>query len=201
MNLQNLGFQELTRLNEDHCTLNLRHSTTVKPGDYIIQNYKDINCNANNHNNKVLNKSVSQPIVLHRDGYGISGCNVDIDSQLRNANNLTNLKNINQLYERPYLTTPYMGRGIGDICKETMMNPGENTLQKKQCNNLAGINIDRFIPQISCIERNIQNNIHIITEDSQSDWVRGGQDSRQLIRNSNYLNKCGYKYNNKFWSK
>lgn len=198
MNSQTLGFQELTRLNEDRCTLDLRNRTTVKPGDYRIKNYRSINCSKNSD---ILKKSVSQPMVIHRDGYGVSGCNIDIDSHFKNSHNLTNLKDINQLYERPYMTTPYMGRGVGDICKETQMNPGESTMQKRQCNNLAGINIDRFEPQISCIEKNIQNNIHLIPEDNDTSWVRGGLDSRQMIRNENYLKSCGYRYNSKFWDR
>lgn len=198
MNSQTLGFQELTRLNEDGCTLNLRHKTTTKPGNYRIKNYRSINCSKNSD---ILEKSITQPMVLHKDGYGVSACKIDIDSHFKNSHNLTNLNNINQLYERPYLTIPYMGRGIGDICNETKMKPGESTMQKRPCNNLSGINIDRFEPQISCIQQNIQNNIHIIPEDNDTSWVRGGLDSRQMIRNENYLKSCGYRYNDKFWNK
>ena len=36
---------------------------------------------------------------------------VDADSAARNNRNLTNLRQINQLFERPYTTIPYMGAG------------------------------------------------------------------------------------------
>ena len=198
MNNHITPFQELTRLNEDNCAITLKNRTTSKPGNYRI--FQPTKCDKKLINT-AMKVSLNQPQILHKDGYGVSGCYIDIDSKLRNASSLTNMKVINQLYERPYLTTPYMGRGIGNICEETMMNPGESTMQKKQCNNLSGIYTDRFIPQIPCIERNTQNNIHIIPEDNDNTWVRGGQDSRQLVRNEEYLTKCGYKYNNKFWSK
>ena len=199
MNFQKLQFQELTRLNEDSCSVDLLHNTSLKPGYYNTKNFRNINCKKNKQ--IALNVSLAHPEIIHNDGYGISLCDIDTDSRLRNAHNLTNLKNINQLYERPYLTTPYMGRGIGDICKETKMNPGESTMQKRPCNNLAGIHIDRFDTQVPCIKRNIQNSVNIIPEDTDNNWVRGGQDSRQLIRNKNYLKQCGYRYNNKLWSK
>ena len=60
--------------------------------------------------------SLQQPSTFYRDGPGwtsMDGCNVDNDSRLRNARNLTNLREIHQLIERPHLTTPYQGRGEG----------------------------------------------------------------------------------------
>ena len=50
-----------------------------------------------------------------------------------------------------------------------------------------------------CIKESIQNAIHIIPEENDCSWVRGGQPSRQIIRNADYLKKCGYKYNGKLW--
>ena len=58
-----------------------------------------------------------------------------------------------------------------------------------------------FIPQVPCIKNNIQNPKHIVLEDSMKSWVRGGQPSRQVVRNSEWLKRCGYKYNGRFWTK
>ena len=40
---------------------------------------------------------------------------------------------------------------------------------------------------------------HII--DENHGWVRSGVPSRQMIRNKDYLEKCGYKYDGKQWIK
>ena len=197
-NKVNMNIQGLTRLDQDSCYKSLQAKTIQQSGKYDTRNFHDCVCESP----YVLETSLQQPILLHRDGYGwtsMNGCNIDNDSKLRNAKNLTNTRCINQLFERPYTTVPYMGRGGGDICTETKLLPGEDTFQNRPCNNLAGVYIDRFVPQIPCLRQNIQNTNHIIPEDSDKYWIRGGQPSRQVIRNKDYLKKCGFEYNGKFW--
>ena len=145
-----------------------------------------------------------QPAVFYRDGYGWTtqnGTNVDTDSELRNARNLTNPRLIVRSQTRPYLTVPYMGRGQGDVCVESKLLSGESDNNRRPCNVLSGVYIDRFDPQVPCIKDNIQNPLNIIPEDSQKDWIRGGQPSRALIRNADYLNRCGYEHTGKYWKK
>ena len=192
--------QGLTRLNEDACYKKVNYKTIQQPANYQVSNYHECGCAAPN----AKDISLQNPVVQYRDGLGwtsMNGCNIDNDSKLRNARNLTNRRCINQLHERPYKTVPYMGRGRGNICAETKLQPGEDTFQNKPCNNLAGVYIDRFTPQIPCIRDNVQNAIHLIPEDNDKTWLRGGQPSRQVIRNRDYLNKCGFRYNGKYWKK
>lgn len=194
----NFNIQQLTRLKEDKCYLNSQNQISAGPGNYNVTNYKDCECKAPN----TFDLSLQQPVVQYKDSYGwtsTEGCNIDNDSQFRNARNLTNLKEINQLFQRPYKTVPYMGKGAGDVNSESTLRNGEDTFQNRPCNNLAGVHIDRTIPQIPCIKESIQNAIHIIPEENDCSWVRGGQPSRQIIRNADYLKKCGYKYNGKLW--
>jgi hypothetical protein len=147
---------------------------------------------------------MSEPTITYRDGYGWSstdGCNIDDDSRVRNAQNLTNMRYIQQLNTRPYNTVPYMGRGTTNPVLENKIRTGEDTGQRKQCNTLSGIYIDRFVPLVPCLAKNIQNPVHLVTEIARPDWVWGGLPSRDLIRNSNYLSKCGYVKNSKGWFK
>ena len=46
---------------------------------------------------------------------------------------------------------------------------------------------------IEKLEKNVQNTKHIVNEDASPDWVRGGIPSRQLVRNKEFLEKCGFK--------
>ena len=54
-------------------------------------------------------------------------------------------------------------------------------------------------PMVKCLSDNVQNTDHII--DENHGWVRSGVPSRQMIRNKDYLEKCGYKYDGKQWIK
>lgn len=194
------SIQGLTRLNQDKSYINNLNTTIVKPGIYHTRNYHDCVCEAP----YTKDLSLQQPVTNYRDGYGWTsnkGCNVDNDSYLRNSRNLTNLREINQLNKRPFSTVPYMGRGYGNACLESRLLPGEDTNQKKSTNSLSGVYIDRYTPQLPCIRDQIQNPQNIIPENSDPTWLRGGQPSRQIIRNKDYLNKCGIKFNGKYWAK
>ena len=194
------GVQGLTRLREDECYLKRNKSDISYQGTYRTRNHHDCKCEA--PYTKEL--SLQQPSTFYRDGHGwtsMDGCNVDNDSRLRNARNLTNLREIHQLIERPHLTTPYQGRCEGNPSIESHIRGGETTMQHKSCNTLSGIFIDRYTPQLPCIRNNVQNPNNIIPENSDPSWLRGGQPSRQIIRNKDYLKKCGFTYNGKYWNK
>lgn len=197
---QKFNIQQLTKLVEDPCYIDVRNKESVGPGQYELSNYYDCLPEAPVSRDVWL----QQPAINFYDGYGWTtnkGANIDSDSRLRNARNLTHLKYRQQLFQRPYATVPYMGRGVGDVCAECFIRTGEDTAMNKPCNTLSGIYIDRFDPQVPLIKNNIQNPIHIIEEDNDTNWIRGGQPSRQVIRNKDYLKKCGYEYNGKYWVK
>lgn len=189
--------QGLTRLGEDACYKTTRNKSSMGQGYYQLDNYHECECEAPT----VADVAYEYPTINYRDGYGwtsMYGCNIDNDSKLRNAYNLTNPRLKQQLFERPYLTTPYMGRGINDVCVEDQLR-GEDTFQHRPCNNLAGVYVDRFTPQIDCLRQNIQNPIHIIPEDNDKNWIWGGVPSRQVIRNNDYLERCGYRNDGNYW--
>lgn len=93
------------------------------------------------------------------------------------------------LQARPYATTPYMGNGKTCVVYpdvESKLKLGEDTFVPKSMNSLSGITIDRFEPLIDCIENNIQDTKHIVPEH----WVRGGADTRAVIKNIDYRKHC-----------
>ena len=69
---------------------------------------------------------------------------------------------------------------------ESKLKLGEDTFVPKSMNSLSGITIDRFEPLIDCIENNIQDTKHIVPEH----WVRGGADTRAVIKNIDYRKHC-----------
>ena len=187
----------------DKCYDSLQKKQSAGPGLYSINNFKSCKCEIPDVQEASLNRPAYSSKQF-RDGYGwtsIKGCNIDKDSNLRNAKNLTNLRYINQLSERPYLTVPYMGRGVGNKNLETVLVPGEDTFQSKPCNNLSGKDTTKFnmYPLIPCIKNTIQNKKHLIEE--ENGWIRSGAPSRQIIRNKEYLEKCGFVYDGKYWKK
>jgi hypothetical protein len=93
------------------------------------------------------------------------------------------------LESRPIATVPFMGSGqtvITDTDVYSRYLVGLDTGNKKANNSLAGISIDRSIPMVPCLAREIQNPEHYIPKY----WVRGGMDTRSVTQNIDYMARC-----------
>ena len=132
----------------------------------------------------------------HSCGFtSMDGCNIDKDSDIKlNKDRLTNKNTINILNARSHSTTPYMGRGRGNPELESEIVQGMTTddLYTNKFIENKDLSEYRFTPLLPHLSKNIQNPKNLIIEDADSNFVRGGLSSRQLIRDKNYLKKCGY---------
>ena len=141
---------------------------------------------------KARDVQTSQPGINFNAGHegGKNGCLIDPNSYLK-FEELTNKKVINQLTERLTLTTPYI-RGLYDVDVESVLMPGEKTDLKRPCNVLTGKSLltHYYTPMIKKLRENVQNTDHIIPEDSERTWVRGGLPTRQIMRNIDYSKRC-----------
>lgn len=121
---------------------------------------------------------------------------VNKESNLRNGvsgNSLTTDKEKTSklLNARPF-NVGYMGAGqtyVKDVTLNSQIVQGVDTRVKKSSDSLSGVSMDRFIPLVPCLEKNVQDTKHIIPEY----WVRGGMSTRGLIQNIDYYKMCGIK--------
>lgn len=174
--MSNLKINNLTKLNEDKCYLNNKDLQNSKFAEYKTKNFKT-ECDIPN----TLKASLQQPNLLYRDGYGWNACNIDIDSKLRNADSLTNKKCINHLLARPHKTSPFFGKGVCDVKIENDIKIGELTNFGRVQNNVKQC-VNRFVPQIPSVRKNIQNIKNLIPEVNRDTWIRGGIPSRQTYK-------------------
>jgi hypothetical protein len=160
-------------------------------GYYVMENLYGCGCELKD----VREVQLSQPMINFDGGkgwIGEKGCLIDVDSKLRNSGDiLTNKNYIHQLIERPHLTSGNYMKGFHDVDVESVIRPGIDTDDGRACNSLSGVTIGNyFTPMIPKLQDEVQNTLHIIPEDSNQSWVRGGLPSRQMQRNSDYLRRC-----------
>tara|TARA_B100000795_G_C22803805_1_gene443521 strand:- start:187 stop:852 length:666 start_codon:yes stop_codon:yes gene_type:complete len=190
----NMDLNNLSSLRNDSCHITFKDKQSESPGIYNLNQYRECDCGIP----KVIETASSNPEVQFRDGYGVSECFIDDDTELRVGQTKKNPKCPIQLFTRPYSTVPYMGRGSGDSNVESQLRPGESTGEKRQCNTLAGVTISNLdpnsMPMIDHIRNSIQDPKHLITEEALNGWVRGGAPSRQIVRDIEYMEKCGSQY-------
>ncbi len=136
--------------------------------------------------------SFNQPGVFQTGNYSGLPSHIDDDSAIRQGkygNILTHdrTKRINLPKEQRF-NPPFKGPQTMALDPDVMskLYHGESTNDKT---SLRGKNIDRFVPLIPELEGQIQNPKHIIP----TFWVRGGVDTRTVIRNIDYLKTCGIK--------
>jgi hypothetical protein len=187
-------FLNKTNINNDIDYLNCKDNQNLKSEGYYLKNFS-----SDKKLSKSRNISINQPTFQVIDGKGWinkSGDNIDIDSNFRNSDNLTNKNIINQLNPRHIITTPYkQSRLDKKINLESQLRPALRKNIQKRVDKLIDYDFTENI-----FNPSVKNN-KMIQEDICNDWIRGGDSSRNNINNPKYLRKMGYKYNGKFWEK
>lgn len=196
-----LNIRVNTALVDDSCCIDTKIRQSVAPGNYKTANFYSCECLMP----EVVDMATNQTGLHFKNGVEIAPCVVDDNSIMRQGQTKQFPKCPQQLFTRPYLTTPYMGRGVNGFtmpAEELNLQTGEDTSMKRPCNTLSGITIEhQWAPLIPIISNNIQNPIHIIEE--EHGWVRGGLNSSLLIQDYDYAARCGKMpnkvLNEEFW--
>ena len=161
---------------------------SMRVGAHELANFIPDDCGQK----KARDVQTSQPGINFNAGHegGKNGCLIDPSSYLR-FEELTNKNVINQLDERLTLTTPYI-RGLYDVDVESVLLPAEKSDLKKPCNVLSGKSLlsHYYTPMIPKLRQEVQNPDHIIQQNVDNTWVRGGLPTRQIMRNIDYEKRC-----------
>lgn len=171
--------------------LGVEENQSVAPVNYILDN--QYSCEEGLKEAREI--QTSQPGINFKGGYGWiaeKGWLIDNDSNLRQRKErLTNLNMKNQLTQRLTLTNANLTKGYFDVDIESVIKPGNFTKEQRPCGPLSGVStLDKTItPMIPKLKKEVQNTNYIIPEDSQTDWIRGGLPTREMVRNKDYLRR------------
>jgi len=175
-------FNNLCRISEDSGTNDLRSIQNTEACNYLLQNYFAQDCAMNS----AKSFAVSQPCINYTGshGMGVGGCNVDDSSNILIGSIQTKPKTRIDLFGRPFVTVPYLGRGSVDPTVESQLRQGESITNKRTVTRLTEKSYihRQTVPLIPEVKSNIQNPNRMIESDAKSDWVRGGLPSRELAR-------------------
>jgi hypothetical protein len=184
-NTRKFSVQDLTSIKQDEDYINFDIEQSEATADHIF---------ATNNNNKKKEShktALENPTQNWRDGIGTDNNNINSDTKIRYGKVKYERKHQKQLFQRPFLTIPYIGRGELYVDKESYLLSGESTGSSKQCNALAGKFLEnQFTPLVPNLKDNIQNTNNLIPEDNQIDWIRGGISTRNIVKDIDYFNRC-----------
>lgn len=191
-NIRSFTVQDLTSIKSDRDYIDYDIIQSKGSADHIFTNYN------NNNRDKLIDIATQNATINFRDGKGTNNDNINVDTEVRIGKVKHERKHQKQLFQRPYLTIPYIGKGELNVDNESYLLSSNDTGQHKQCNSLAGVYLEnQFTPLVPNLENNIQNTNNLIPEDNRSNWIddksqwiRGGISTRNIVKDVDYLGNC-----------
>ena len=176
-------FANASRIGDDQCNTDQRSIQNVQTCNYNLQNYFMKDCAMT----KPIQFATSQPAVNYKGGHlGAGGCNVDESSELLHGSLQTHPKSKIDLFQRPFLTVPYLGRGSTDSVAESRLQQGDLETNRKSVTQLSErtyLNHSNT-PLIDSISERVNNPTFSVEESASKGWIRGGMASRDMTRDT-----------------
>ena len=186
----NYNFDNLSRIGNDSFFQYQNTIQNLRYANYNLENYFAKDCTM-----KIpIHVATSQPGIMYNgtSPVGSGGCVVDDSSKLlfgeaRNAY----LKSQIDLYQRPFATVPYLGRGSVDPVLESQIQQGEMITNRRTVTRLPEKSYMKYtnVPLQSNIQNRITNPKFCVESDASEGWIRGGIPSRELTRDREFLNR------------
>jgi hypothetical protein len=144
-------------------------------GSYSVSNY------FSSYSSDAQLKFASEHPGFVASNLGISPAVIDVESRLFNKSESERAAEKLQLFERPFLTVPYLGRGGGDPTLEAQLQQGQMIRDVK---SVATVSEKPYIdyktyPLRDDLRTQITNPANSVEEAAMNGWVRGGSSARQ----------------------
>jgi hypothetical protein len=182
-------FDNMSRIGLDDCNISQTDIQNVATCNYLTQNYFASDCSMKNP----IALATSQPGIMYNGGFnsGAGGCNINASSNLLIGSIQTHPRCHIDLFQRPFATVPYLGRGSVNPVMESQIQQGEQIVNKRSVNPLSEKSYIKYhqTPLLPVIQQRMSNSSNKIESDASEGWIRGGVPSRELTRDSDFFNK------------
>ena len=162
----------------DNIDTTVQNMDNQRYADHVLSNYH-LGVSSGQHEDIAL----QQASVMYSGtaaGLGLNGDIIDFDSKLVVRTEQDRALEKLQLFQRPFITVPYMGRGFCQPELEAQLLQGEQTNQLK---SVATIMESSFLPlSIYPTDQNMREHVSdtrfTVEEAALNGWVRGGSITR-----------------------
>ena len=188
-------FNNTGNIKDDQCCIDQDSVQNSLACSYVLQNYFMNDCSMNNS----IKLATQQPCVNYKGTYNtcVGGYNIDDSSKLLIGTIQTHPKCHISLFQRPFATVPYLGRGSTCPVLESQLQQGDLITNKKSVTQLTEKNYSSKYntPLIPSLRNTITNPKNCVEESANSGFIRGGVPSRELTRDQDYYTtKTPYQY-------
>jgi hypothetical protein len=183
----NYIFDNISRIGNDNCCIDQKTIQNSGYANYTLQNYFASDCSMK----KPIELAVTQPGIFYNGGYnvGAGGCNIDESSKLQIGTIQTHPRCHIDLFQRPFATVPYLGRGSVNPIIESQIQQGEMNVNKRSVNNLSEKSFIKYsnTPLLPSVKERLTNPAYSVEGVASNGWIRGGIPSRELTRDKDYF--------------
>ena len=178
--VSNYAFNNMARIGNDNCDTTERNLQNKHYSVWNLTNYFSTDMKQG------LDLALSSPAInftppQHQVATG--GGNIDINSGIK-MDPISRPPCRIRLFQRPYTTVPYLGRGAVDSMMESAIMQGDQVSGRKTATSFSEksyIN-HQYIPMLPSLAKNINDPANLVESVAASGWIRGGIPSRDLIR-------------------
>ena len=177
-----------TNINNDKCAIEILNEDNVMINNYLLRNPS-----VSNEGRGEYFDSFEQPCVFQTGNYGGFSSNIDNGSSIRQGKYGNILTHDGTKRVNPYdyrMNPPFKGAQTRAADTDVMSRLYNSEITHDKVPR-RGVSIDRFDPLLPEVKKQIQNPKHLIP----TFWVRGGMDTKTVIRNIDYLKTCGLSKN------
>jgi len=181
--ISSYNFNNMARIGLDSTDQTQKTMQNTRFANYTLSSFFSQNL-ADDH----VQFAIQQPTMTFTGmayGTGLNGSVVDVDSMLMlKKENERPLERL-QLFERPFLTVPYLGRGSCDPTLESQLQQGELVSDKKSVSTIMEKSFAKYAlyPTDSKMEERVKNPANTVEEAALNGWVRGGMSTREMSTN------------------
>lgn len=177
-------FDNMSRIGNDSCCIDQRSIQNVDSCNYSLQNYFANDCTMK----KPIDLATMQPGINYKGGFnvGAGGCNIDSNSDLTIGTIQSHPKCRIDLFQRPFATVPYLGRGSVDSILESEIQQGEMGTNKRSVTRLTEYSYMMYsnTPLMDEVRDRVTNPAYCVEGVASDGWMRGGVPSRELTRDN-----------------
>jgi hypothetical protein len=185
----NFTFDNMSRIGSDVCYQDQETIQNIQACNYTLQNYFADDCTMR----KPIDLATTQPGIMYNGPscVGSGGCVVDTSSKLLLGGLVTHPRCKIDLFQRPFATVPYLGRGSVDPILESQIQQGELLTNKRSITRLPEKSYMKYTstPLLSDIKDRVTNPAYCVEGVASEGWIRGGVPSRELTRDREYMNQ------------
>ncbi len=180
----NFTFNELSRIGNDQLCMDQRSIQNSQASSYTLQNYYGKDCTMSD----AVKMATSQPGINYSGSQGsdVCGSNIDESSKLLLGGIQTHPRCRIDLYQRPFATVPFLGRGAVNPILESQIQQGDAVTSRRSVTHMAETNYMKYhtTPLINELKHSVQNPENLIESSAHEGWVRGGIPSRELTKDT-----------------